>query len=117
MGVPLVRGLGSGVPLHPLGAARSRVRQEAADLAGARVAPAPEWTDSRLRMGLWRCQPAGAGLGGLARVQDRSETAWHERSGLSGAGVSQAAAELYLVGQPERPRRQERFSRRLFGTG
>ena len=42
-------------------------------LLGRRVVPAPERPGPGLRVGVRRRQPAGAGLGGLARLQDRPE--------------------------------------------
>src|SRR3712207_8485073 len=47
-----------------------------------------------------RRQPAGPGLGRLARLQDRAAPPWTDRPGLPRAGVPQAAAQLHLVGQP-----------------
>ena len=41
----------------------------------------------------------------------------HGRLRISRTRFSQAAAELYLVGQPQRRRRQEHLSRRLPGAG
>ena len=73
--------------------------QGTADPDAARVVHAPERPDSRLRMGLRRCQSAGACLGSLARLQDREETQRRGRPALPGAGVSQTALEFHLVGE------------------
>ncbi len=64
--------------------------------------PAYEWT-------LQRRQPAGPCLGGMARLQDRKAAPGQGRSRVFGEGLSQAAPELYLVGQPQGPRRNECF--------
>ena len=73
VGVPVVRRLGSGVPLRAARAGRPRVRQGAARAAAARVVHAPERPAAGLRVGVRRRQPAGARLGGVARLQDREE--------------------------------------------
>ena len=88
LGVSLVRGLGSGVPLHPVRPDRPRLRQGAVDPARARVVPAPERPDPGLRVGVRRRQPAGAGLGGLARLQDRPEAAAARATALSWSASS-----------------------------
>ncbi len=62
---------------------------------------------SRLRVGVQRRQPAGARLGGVARLQDRKAPLRQTGSRVSGEGFSQAATELHLVGEPQRPRRNE----------
>ena len=53
------------------GAGRSGVRQGAAAPAAARVVHAPQRPAAGLRVGLRRREPAGACLGGVARLQDR----------------------------------------------
>src|SRR5436190_21949776 len=45
-----------------------------------------------LRMGLGRCQSAGACLGGLACIQDRQEAAGQRRHFLSQKGLSKGGA-------------------------
>ena len=74
----MVRGLGPRVPLHPARAGRPGVRQGAADPVAARVVHAPERPAARLRVGVRRREPAGARVGGVARLQDRAEAsaAW-----------------------------------------
>ena len=71
VGVPVVRRLGPRLPLRRPGPRRPGVRQvpAAADLPG--VVPAPERRPARLRVGLRRRQPAGAGVGGARGVRHR----------------------------------------------
>ena len=70
VGVPVVRGVGPGVPHDPVRRGRPGVRQGAAAAVPARVVHAPERPDPGLRVRLRRRQPAGARLGLLARLQD-----------------------------------------------
>ena len=56
----------------PLALVDPDVRQAAARAAAARVVHAPQRAAARLRVELQRRQPAGARLGGAARVPDRS---------------------------------------------
>ena len=88
VGVPVVRGLGPGVPLHSAGARRCRVRQGAARAADARVVHAPQRPAAGLRMGLRRRESAGACLGDLARVPDRSQAARRRRRHRSSSNAS-----------------------------
>ena len=71
VGVPLVRRLGPRLPRHPAGPRRPGVRQGTvgADVPG--MVDAPERPAAGLRVGVRRRQPAGARLGGLARLPDR----------------------------------------------
>ena len=96
VGVPLVRRLGPGLPLRGPGPRRPGVRQVPADPAVPGVVPAPERGAARLRVGLRRRQPAGAGLGGAGGVRHR------RRHGprLPAPDLRQAAGQLHLVGQP-----------------
>ena len=71
VGVPVVRGVGPGLPLRRAGPRRPGVRQVPADPALPRVVPAPERRAARLRVGLRRRQPAGAGVGGARGVRHR----------------------------------------------
>ncbi len=71
VGVPVVRRLGSRVPLRRARPGRSRVREVPADPALPRVVPAPERRARRLRVVVRRRQPAGAGVGGARGVRDR----------------------------------------------
>jgi len=63
VGVPLVRGLGPGLPLRAARDGRSRLREGAARAAPARVVHAPERPDRRIRVGLRRREPARPRLG------------------------------------------------------
>ena len=71
LGVPLVRGMGPGVPLRRARARRPRLRQGAADPAAAGVVHAPQRADPRLRVGVRRRQPAGARVGRDPGLRDR----------------------------------------------
>ena len=71
VGVPLVRRLGPRLPHDAAGPRRSRVRQGTAGADVPGVGDAPERPAARLRVGVRRRQPAGARLGGLARVPPR----------------------------------------------
>jgi hypothetical protein len=81
VGVPVVCGVGPGIPLHSIGDDRCGVREEPARAADARMVHAPERPAPGLRMGLRRCEPARACLGGLARVPNRSQAAARATSG------------------------------------
>ena len=91
VGVPLVRRLGPGLPLHPAGAwsiPSSPSDQLHAD--AARVVHAPQRPAAGLRVGVRRRQPAGARLGGLARLQDRAarRPAWPTATFWSASSTS-----------------------------
>ena len=86
VGVPVVRGVGSRLPHHPLGAPRSRVREVPAHRAAARVVPAPERRAARVRVELRRRQPAGARDGRDPRLP--SSTAAATASSSSGSSRS-----------------------------
>ncbi len=115
MGVSVVCVVGHGVSLRGAGADRSRFRQGAAHSAAARVVHAPQRAVAGLRVGVRRRQSAGARLGGLARVQNREARPRLRGPRVSRARLSQAAAELHLVGQSQGPRRAERVRGRLPG--
>ena len=70
---------------------------------------APERAAPRVRVGLQRCRPAGARLGGLAGIRDRAQPDGVGDLDFLGAGLSQAAAQLHLVGEPQGRRRQQRL--------
>ena len=116
VGVPLVRGLGPGLPLHPAGHGRPRLR-EAPDRPDAVAGlPAPDRPDPRLRVELRRREPAGARLGATLFLQQsaarrdlrrgRPRRSWQKR-------FAQAAAELHLVGEPQGPDRAQRVRGRV----
>ena len=63
VGVPVVRGVGPGLPRARADAGRRGLRQAAARPDAPGALPAPERADSRLRMELRRRQSAGARLG------------------------------------------------------
>ena len=71
VGVPVVRRVGPRLPHHRPGPHRPGVRQvpAAGDVPG--VVPAPQRGAARLRVGVRRRQPAGARVGGAARVGHR----------------------------------------------
>src|SRR5882724_2325423 len=65
-------------------------------------------------MVLWRRQPAGACLGGLAGLSARSRAPRRAgRHRLSRAHLPQADAQLHLVGEPQRCRRTQYLPGRL----
>ena len=109
VGVPVVRGLGPWLPLRPLGAPRSCVREVPADRAAARVVPAPERRASGLRVELRRREPAGACHGCDAGVPHRRRP----RSRVPRADLPEAPDQLHVVAQPRGRRRQQRLQRRL----
>ena len=74
-----------------------------------RVVPASERRPARLRVGIRRRQPAGAGVGGVAGVRDRRRP----RRRVSEPHLRQAARQLHVVGQPARRRRLEPVRGRL----
>ncbi len=113
VGVPVVRRLGPRFSDRHLRGDRSGIRQGAALASALRAVPASERTDPGVRVGVLRPQPAGARLGGVARLQHGSGAHRHGRSRLSRALLPQAADQLRLVGQQGRPRGQQRLRGRL----
>ena len=69
VGVPVVRGVGHGVPLRRARPRRPGLREVPAAPALPRVVPASERCAARLRVVVRRRQPAGAGVGGAAGVR------------------------------------------------
>ena len=57
----------------PLALVDSGFRQGTARPHAARVVHASQRTDSRLRVGFWRCESSGSRVGRMARLQDRQE--------------------------------------------
>ena len=102
VGISLVRRLGPRLPYRPPGPGRSRVRQGAALAAALRAVPAPQRPDSRVRVGIFGPQSSGPCLGGVARLQHRSQADGAGGSALSGEVFPQAADQLRLVGQQRR---------------
>ena len=74
-----------------------------------RVVHAPERPAARLRVGVRRRQPAGARLGGAARLRDRRRRGRR----LPRARLPQAAPQLHVVGEPQGRRGQQRLRGRL----
>ena len=66
-----------------------------------------------VRVELRRREPAGARLGGLARLRDGPRSDRHAGHHVPEARLPQAAAELHLVGQPQGRGRQQRLRGRL----
>ncbi len=88
MGIPLVRRLGPGLSYHRALDGRPRLRQAAARTDAQRELPAPQRSDSGLRVGLRRREPAGPRLGGRLPLQPRAERStgrgtWSSSSGCS----------------------------------
>ena len=117
VGVSLVRGLGPGLPRPRPDARRSRLRQAAAQADAARALHAPQRPDSGLRVELRRRQPAGACLGHDLHLPPGKGAEGRGRQGMAQELLSEAAAELHLVGQPQGPLRAERVRGRLPGPG
>ena len=113
VGVPVVRGVGSGVPRRRAVDRGHRLRQVAARADAARDVPASERADAGVRVELLRRQPAGARVGDDLPAPHRAGAARPRRHRLPEAIVRQAARELHLVGQPQGSVRQERVRRRL----
>ena len=104
VGVPVVRRVGLGVSLHRARPRRSGIREVPADPPLPRVVPASERRAARVRVGVRRRQPPGAGVGCAAGLRDRRRP----RRGISEPYLRQAAGQLHLVGEPARRRRLER---------
>ena len=88
VGVPVVRRVGSRLPLRRARARRSGVREVPADPALPRVVPAPERGARRLRVVVRRRQPAGAGVGRARGVRDRRRAATSTSSAASSTSCS-----------------------------
>ncbi len=116
VGIPVVRGVGHGVPCRPARDDRPGVREEPAAPADARVVHAPERADPRLRVVVRRRQPAGARVGRHPRLPDRGEDVRPERPRLSRARVPEAHDQFHVVGEPQGRRRQQHLRRRLPGS-
>ena len=113
VGVPVVRGLGPGLPLRAAVAGRRRLRQGAARAAAAHALPAPERPDPGLRVELLRRQPAGARPGRRCWSTSARRRSAARATASSWRASSRAADELHLVGQPQGPRRPQPLPGRL----
>ena len=113
LGISLVRGLGSRLPVHPVRAGRHAVREGPALVSALRAVPASQRPVARLRVGVQRLESARACLGCLAGLQHGETPAWPQRSGLAGAVLPQAAAEFHELGEQSRSRRPQRVRRGL----
>ena len=113
VGVPVVRGLGPGLPLRAAVAGRRRLRQGAGRAAAAHALPAPQRADPGLRVELLRRQPARDGVGGAVRLPARGRDPRRGRPRVPRARLPAAADELHLVGQPQGPRRAQPLPGRL----
>ena len=69
VGVPVVRGVGPGLPRDGLGASGPGLRQVPGDRPAARMVPASQRGRAGLRVELRRPEPAGARVGRAARLQ------------------------------------------------
>ena len=76
VGVPLVRGLGPGLPYAPDLDRRPRFRQGADDADAPRLLPAPERSDARVRVELQRREPPGPRLCDPVPPSHRAGAAW-----------------------------------------
>ena len=108
---PVVRGVGLGVPLRAAGARRSRVRQGAAHAVAARVVHASQRAAARVRVGVRRREPAGARVGGVARLQDRAEAARGAATVRSSSACSTSCCSISPGGSTARTPRATTCSR------
>ena len=115
VGVPLVCGLGPGLPHAPALDRRPRLRQGADETDAPRGLPAPQRADARLRVELQRREPPGPRLCDAVPAPHRAGPARRDGPRVPQGGVQQAAAELHLVGEPQGPLRQERLRGRFPG--
>src|ERR1043165_3304783 len=113
MGVPVVRGVGPRLSVRRLRAHRRPLRQGAALADALRAVPASQRPDPRVRMGVLRPQSAGARVGGLARLQHGPHPQRQGRPRVPREVLPQADAELHLVGEQGRRRREQRLRGRL----
>ena len=63
----------------------------------------PQWSDTRLRMGLLGRKPARTRMGGLQGLRDRQEKNGQGGHRLFKTDIQQTVPELYLVGQQKGP--------------
>ena len=102
VGVPVVRGVGPGLPLRAAGAGRRRLRQGAGRAAAQHQLPAPQRPDPGVRVELQRRQPARHGVGGAVRLRARGGDPRRGRPRVPRARVRAAADELHAGGSTAR---------------
>ena len=112
VGVPLVRRLGPGVPLHTAGDGRPGLRQGPDRPDAVAELPAPDRPDARLRVELRRREPAGARVRGALPAEPGGRPR-RGRPPVHGEELLPAAAELHLVGEPQGPDRAQRVRGRV----
>ena len=113
VGVPVVRGVGSRVPLRPAGAGRLRVRQGAADADAARVVHAPNGQLPAYEWAFGDVNPPVHAWAAWRVYKIEKKRAGARRPRVPRARLPQAAAQLHLVGQPQGRRGQQRLPGRL----
>src|SRR4030095_14991673 len=112
MGIPMVRGLGSGVSHDPILAARPGLCERATPAFPARMVHASERANSRVRMEFFRRESAGPRVGLLAHLQNQC-AGWKTRHAFPRALFSKTAAQLYVVGESQGYQGQTPLRRRL----
>ena len=117
VGVPVVRGLGPGLPLRAAVAGRHRLRQGAGGASAEDPLPAPQRADPGLRVELRRRQPARDALGGAVRLRARGRDSRRGRPRVPRSRVRSPADQLHLVGQPQGSRRPQPVPGGVPGTG
>ncbi len=113
VGVPVVRRVGPLLPLRRARPSRSGGGEASAFAAVPRMVHASERPASRLRMGFFRRQPAGSGVGGAGGVPDRRLQGFR----LPRARLPKAPDQFHLVGQPPGRARRQRVRGRLPRAG
>ena len=101
----------------PLALVDSEFAKEQLTLDGTGMVHASERSTPSVRVGLWRRESAGSCMGRVASVQDREEASRRRRSRLPATYLSQAAAQLHVVGEPQGRRRPQRVPGRLPRSG
>ena len=112
VGVPVVRGVGPGLPHDRALARRLRLREGAAPPDAPEPLRPPERADPGVRVELQRREPPRARLGDAVPPQVREEPRPRGRQ-VPGALLPGPDAELQLVGEPEGPAGPERLRRRV----
>ncbi len=117
VGIPLVRGLGPGLPRPRPEPGRRGFRQAPTGPDARGSVPPPERAAARLRVELRRRESPGACLGHDLHLPPRKGPPRRGRPRLARAVLSQAGAQLHLVGEPQGPRRQQRLRGWVPGAG